>query len=408
MKILYLHQFFKTPHEPGGTRSYWISRELIARGHEVHMITSNKKIEGKVEKVVIDGIHVTYLNVMYDSGNMSLFQRFAAFMKFVLKATPQCFSHKNVDLVIATSTPLTIGIPALLLKKISRVPYVFEVRDLWPEVPIQMGGLRNPIAIYLAKWLEKKIYKNAIHIVALSPGMQEGIIRRGIPRGKTSMIPNMSKIDEFYQREPNPCLIKELGLENTSLKVIYFGAINIANKTSYITEAAKLLKDDPSIKFVFVGKGAEKQLLVDFVDRNALKNVGFLNNVPMKELSEIVNIFDVSLVTFDNIPILATNSPNKLFDSLSAGKAIIVNSRGWTKEMVETHECGFFTDPEKPEELACVLRKMSKDPVLVRQLGSNSRKLAETTFDKGLLCVQFADIITSLKPTHQSPSISPL
>src|SRR5690606_38032451 len=194
---IYIHQYFHTPNEAGGTRSYWISQELIKNGHTVTMLTTSKTIKGNIEKGKVDGINVIYLKVNY-SQKMSILRRLLSFVNFMLKSTLIAFKEKNVDLVISTSTPLTVGFPALVLKKLKNIPYVFEVRDLWPEVPIQMGGLKNKISIKMALWFEKSIYKNASHIITLSPGMQEGVIARNIPKEKTSMIPNMSKIEEFW------------------------------------------------------------------------------------------------------------------------------------------------------------------------------------------------------------------
>lgn len=396
MNILYIHQYFHTPYQAGSTRSYWIAQELIKNGHKVTMLTMNKKIYSKVERVEIDGIDVIYLDVRYDSGSMNFRQRLMAFLKFVFKSIPVALREKNIDLVIATSTPLTIGLPALAMKWFKKKPYIFEVRDLWPEVPIQMGGLKNIFLIKIALFLEKIIYKNAKHIVALSPGMYDGVIDRKISNKKVSMIPNMSKIDEFWRREKNVELIKKLGLKVDTFKVVYFGAMNIANGMHYIIDAAEILKDEQNIEFIFLGGGATEAELQERCKKENIKNALFLGNFPMEELSEIVNLCDVSLITFQNIPILATNSPNKLFDSLSAGKAIIVNSPGWTKDLVEENKCGFFVDPENPQDLADKILHLKMNPQTCLAMGENARTLAETTYDKSILCEKFADLVNSL------------
>src|SRR5690606_9974442 len=180
-------QYFTTPSEPGGTRSYWIAKELIKNGYEVTMLTSSSSIEDKIVKKNIDGINVIYLSVAY-SQQMNIWERAKSFFEFMWRSSTIALKMKDIDLVIATSTPLTVGLPALLLKKIKRIPFIFEVRDLWPEVPIQMKGIKNAVIIKLLKWFEKAIYKNARHIVALSPGMAEGVIARGIDKKKVSVI----------------------------------------------------------------------------------------------------------------------------------------------------------------------------------------------------------------------------
>jgi len=394
MKILYLHQYFKTPCEPGGTRSYWIARELIKNGHDVTMITAKALQQKNREEIVVDGVNVIYLNEDYNQ-NMSVYRRSRAFLKFVWKSTYEAKRHKDIDLVIATSTPLTIGIPALYLKWQKKIPYVFEVRDLWPEVPIQMGAIKNSCLIWLTRKFEKTIYKNATHVIALSPGMQYGVVKY-IEKVKTSMIPNMAKKDEFWPREKNVALEKELNLNPNSFKIIHFGALGLANGAKTIIESAKLLKEDDTVEFLFVGGGATEEQLQKECQENNLSNVKFLGRFPMKELSEIVNLSDVSIVSFKDLPILYTNSPNKMFDSLSAGKPIIVNSAGWTKDIVEKYNCGYYVNPNNPEELVEKIKFLQRNPQTIIQMGTNARKLAEEKYDKSILSKQFAGIIEDI------------
>lgn len=394
MNILYIHQYFKTPQEPGGTRSYWIAQELIKNGHTVTMITADPKATHKRREVVIDGIKVIYLQEAY-SQDMSISTRLKAFLGFVWKSIAEAKRHNGIDLVIATSTPLTVGITALFMKWFKKTPYIFEVRDLWPEVPIQMGAFTSPLIVKSTRWFEKTIYKNAEHVIALSPGMQDGVIKY-IPKDKTSMIPNMSKIDEFWPREKDNLLEQQLGLKADSFKIVHFGSLGLANGAETIIDSAKLLKDDDSIEFLFVGGGSTEDDLLQECERHNLKHVKFLGRFPMKETSEIVNISDVAIVSFKDLPILYTNSPNKLFDSLSAGKPIIVNSAGWTKDMVEKHNCGFYVNPKKPEELVQKILYMKKHPEDVKKMGLASRHLAETIYDKSILCKQFVEVVTKV------------
>ena len=255
MNLLYIHQYFQTPRDPGGTRSYWISKELIEQGHRVTMLTTSTNIDSKLERINIDGIDVVYLKVPY-SQNMSIFRRLLSFVGFMFFSTKVALQEKDVDLVIATSTPLTIGFPALVIKKFRKIPFLFEVRDLWPEVPIQMGGLNNKLVVKLAVWFEKAIYKNAKHIVALSPGMKEGVIKTGITEEKVTMIPNMSKVDIFGLRDKRVELYSKLGLQPDSFKVVYFGAMGIANGMDYIIEGISLLTDNNDIEYLFIGDGS--------------------------------------------------------------------------------------------------------------------------------------------------------
>lgn len=394
MKILYIHQYFVTPSEPGATRSYWISKELVSRGHHVTVITGNSESKHEPGRFDRDGIDVIYVKNLYNNSQTKL-QKVWSFFKFIFQSIAVATKEKDVDLVYATSTPLTIGAVALALRAIKGWRYVFEVRDLWPEFPIQVGAVTNPVLIWLLRKFEKRIYKRSEHVVALSPGMQEGVIKAGTPIEKTSMIPNMSKPDIFYPHEVNMDVVKQFGIDLTKFNVIHFGMLAVANGLDYIIKAAIELKKrgDSSIQFLFMGEGAMQPMLEEMVKENGLENVRFLGNYKVGVVAEVTNCCNASITSFKNLPILATNSPNKLFDSLSAGKTIIVNSAGWTKDMVEKDNCGFFVDPEKPEMLADKLLEVKDNKPLLDEWGKNARKLSVEVYDKAKLSAQVADVL---------------
>jgi len=400
MNILFIHQYFKTPNEPGATRIYFIVKRLMEHGHHVTVVTQSKGAKVGREVKEVDGIQVVYLKNAY-SNHMSIPMRLKSFANFMMKASIEVFNHKRMDLVIATSTPLSVGLPALLLKWFRNVPFIFEVRDLWPEVPIQMGGIKNPIVKKLAIGFEKLIYRNARHIVTLSPGMYAGVARY-VDANKISMIPNMAKIDRFWPRAKNVGLEKELGLKSESIKVIHFGTMGIANGLLYMLEAAKILQDqgEHDIVFVLLGEGRCENDLRHFTEIHHLRNVHFYKRVPMDLTSEIINLCDISLVSFKDIPILSTNSPNKLFDSLAAGKPIIVNSDGWTRKLVEDSQCGAYVDPNKPEALAQLLVDWKHKPQWLTAMANNSRQLAVTTYSESRLTKEYVDIVNALPIAH--------
>ena len=398
MKILYIHQYFNTPDEPGGTRSYWISKELVKRGHQVTMITStNAKLHPEPCTMMIDGIKVIYVKNAYNN-YMSPLRKIYSFVNFLNKAIDAGCKQNDIDLVFATSTPLTVGYVALRLKSKKGFPYVFEVRDLWPEFPIQIGAIKNALAIKILRWLEHRIYKKSEHVIALSPGMQDGIINAGIPKERTSMIPNMSKPDIFYPHEPNMEVVKRFDLDLNKFNVIHFGSMGKANGLEYIIEAANILhkKGDSSVNFVFMGDGATQPKIKRLAEEYGLNNVAFLGNHPLAVVSEVVNCCDLSITTFLPLPILKTNSPNKLFDSLSAGKPIAVNSAGWTKDLVEKENCGFYVDADKPEDLAEKLLEIKDNKDLLERWGKNSRHLSLEVFDKDILSGKVAEVLENV------------
>lgn len=394
MKVLYIHQYFVFPQEPGGTRSYWISKELVRRGHEVVMVTGTNKNHPEAEEIDADGIHVIYVKNAY-SNYMSSMERIKSFMRFVFKAINVSRKQKNVDMVFATSTPLTVGVVALWLKFTKRWKYVFEVRDLWPEALIQEGGINNGIIKWGLRLLEKWSYKYSSHVVALSPGMRDGVLKVGTPEEKCTMIPNMSKPDKFYPHEPKKEVVSQFNLDLKKFNIIHFGSMGICNGLEYIIEAARIAQKQgyDDLNFVFLGDGATQPELKRKSEEYQLRNVQFLGNHKMDTVSEIVNCCDASITSFSNIPILATNSPNKLFDSLSAGKPIIVNSAGWTKDMVEKDDCGFYVSPERPQELVDKLNEVKNDKDKLKRWGENARNLSLNVFNKELLTAKVVDVI---------------
>ena len=255
--------------------------------------------------------------------------------------------------------------------------------------------MKNKLAIWYLRRLERHIYERSEHVVALSPGMKDGVIKAGTPEAKVSMIPNMSKPDAFFPHEPNMEIAKQFNIDLTKFNVIHFGSMGRANGLQYIIEAARVLKErgDDSIRFIFLGSGATEPQLHSLSEKYGLTNVAFHGRSPMRTLSEVVNCCQASITSFRNLPILQTNSPNKLFDSLSAGKPIIVNSAGWTKDMVENENCGFFVDPEKPEMLADKLLEIKDNQPLLEEWGKNARRLSIDVYDKSKLSAQVAEVL---------------
>ncbi len=398
MKIIYLHQYFKTPEEPGGTRSYWFARKLIEHGHEVVMLTSTdqKLAKGYIRKKV-DGIDVIYVENAY-SNYMSKMAKIRSFLFFVFKSYKFVKREPDVDLIFATSTPLTIGIIPLLRYFLCKQKYVFEVRDLWPEFPIQIGALKNKLLIYCLKKYEALLYKYAEKIVALSPGMQEGILRTGVYPDKVYMLPNMAKPDLFYPRPVEDRLVREYAIDPNKFNIIHFGSMGVANGLDYIIETALILKQRKvaDVNFIFLGDGVTRPALVKKTEAYGLSNVLFLGNYNLSTTSGIVNACDASITSFLDLPVLYTNSPNKLFDSLSAGKPVIVNSAGWTKELVENSNCGFYVDPNDPGDFADKIVLYKNDKERLSSWASNARTLSLTVFDKNIIAGKFLDIINAV------------
>ena len=189
MKVLYIHQYFRKPTDGGPIRSYYLGKALVDSGVEVEIVTSHNNDNYRFEQV--EGINVHFLPIKYDN-RFSYFRRKISFLFFCIRSYFFIIKNiKNVDYCYATSTPLTIGITALMLKKINKIPYYFEVRDLWPEAPIQLGIIKNSLVKKALYYLEKTIYKNADKVITLSPGMSKGV-EKYISTDKIELISNIS------------------------------------------------------------------------------------------------------------------------------------------------------------------------------------------------------------------------
>lgn len=378
MRILYIHQYFATPEQGGITRSYEFSKHFISQGHEVIMITSHNNKKYKVEN--IEGIEVHWIPNYFDN-SLSIPGRISSYFKFAFKSLWVSMSIKKIDIMYATSTPLTIGITAMILKIFKRKPYVFEVRDLWPEFPIQMGAIKSKLLQKIAYSLEKNIYKYSESIIALSPGMRDGVIKYNLNK-EVSIIPNSSDLDIFYPREIDSNIAEKYKL-NRNFNIIHFGSMGIANGLSYIIETAKIAQEKSvDVSFIFIGGGKTESELKELSKKYGLRNVKLLGFLPKHEVSKIVNACDISITSFLDLPILYTNSPNKLFDSLAAGKVCIVNSNGWTRDLVEDNNCGYYVDPNNPEDFLEKIIQIKENPELKKEMEKNARKLAISQFDR--------------------------
>jgi len=404
MHILYLYQYFTTRQGVGHTRAYEFARQFVEQGHEVTVVTAGASRDAPSghEVALTEGIRVIRLRAGYSdyiSGtHLSYAARIRAFLDFSIKSTLFCLRQpeaRRADVLYASSPPLTVALPALLLSLLNRVPLIFEVRDCWPEAPIQMGALKNPGLISLMRLLEKLVYRRSKHVVALSPDMREAILATGVDRSKVDVVPNCADLDLFYPDVAGAAARREeLGVQGKFV-CLYFGAMGEANGLHAVLDSAEVLKKrgDEGIVFVLCGDGKERQGLVARASALGLSNVIFVDPVPKEELATIVASADVCLTHYKNVPILYTCSPNKLFDALSAGKPVIVNTPGWTKALLEEHEAGFYVRPDDPAHLADTLRELSQDPERIKVYGKNARALAESHFDRRAQALKLLGIL---------------
>lgn len=396
MKVIYLHQYFNTPAMKGGTRSYEMARRMVARGHEVHMITTRRDNEGTpgewtVENV--DGITVYWLAVPYHNG-MSYAERIKAFFQFAMKAGKKAVEVGG-DIIYATSTPLTIAIPAVKAKKKLKIPMVFEVRDLWPELPIAMGALKSPLTKYAARKLERYAYFNADQVIGLSPGMSEGVAKTGYLSENITTIPNSCDLDVFgVPRSAGDSFRAERPWLGDKPLVLYAGTMGHINGVSWLAElAAKVKALNPDVRFLVLGEGVDENKV-----RERAKSLGVYENnffmegrIAKQDVPKALQAADVCTSLFVPLKQMWANSANKFFDALAAGRPVAINYGGWQHELVRKNDIGLTLDEGDFESSAKQLVDLLDDPQRQQVYAQNARALAERRFSRDVLAKHLID-----------------
>lgn len=397
MKVLYLHQYFNTPDMSGGTRSYEMARRMVAAGHEVHMLTAYRKDDKQGEWFTTDeaGIQVHWYPVPY-SNHMSYGQRIKAFFAFAFAARKKALALEG-DIVFATSTPLTIALPGVLAARKHKIPMVFEVRDLWPEMPIAMGALKNPAMRFAAQKLERWAYRHSSAVVALSPGMKEGVVATGYPASQVAVIPNSSDNHEF-QHDPQAAeafRIQRPWLGDRPL-LVYTGTFGRVNGVGYMVELATALKKSGSdIRLLLVGDGQERPPVIEAAKAAGVyeDNLFFESVMPKREIPGLLAAATMASNLVIDLPAARANSANKFFDSLAAGKPVFINHGGWMHELVKSHDCGLAMWQTPVEQVAEALEARLHDNDWLAQAGAAAKTLAEKEFDRDVLAGQLMQVL---------------
>jgi glycosyltransferase involved in cell wall biosynthesis len=390
VKVLILHQHFNTPEKGGAIRSYYLAKALVDRGIETVVITGCN--EKAYRKETYEGIEVHYLPVAYDNA-FGFAARSFSFLKYIRHSVAVAKKIPHLDVCYAISVPLTVGLAALWLKRKTKVPYLFEVGDLWPDAPAQMGFLKNYFLVSFLFYLERLIYKEAKSIVALSLSIREAIEKK-ISGKKISVISNMADCD-FYEVATKDPLLEEKYKVKGKFVVSYIGTAGVANGLDYFLECANVSrKAELPIHFMLCGDGAMLPHLKASALKLDLKNISFTGFVNRIQVKEVMNVTDAIFVCYKNVPILQTGSPNKYFDGLASGKIIIVNFGGWIKDEIEKASCGIYLNPLQPSDFVKKIEPFLDDNKTI-QFQRAARSLAESKYNRKNLAGEFAHIFIS-------------
>ena len=402
MHILLIHQSFAALDEPGGTRHHELARRLVQRGHTVSIIaspisylTGAKRSDQKtfiVRSKLEPGIHLMRCNT-YHALHRSFFHRVFSFIGFMVSSFIAGLSVRKVDLVWGTSPPIFQGFTAWLLARLKGIPFLFEVRDLWPEFAIAVEVLTNRTLIRLSLWLESFLYRHADRVIINSPGFEAHVRQRGARH--VELVPNGADPAMFDPLDRGETF-RKLHHLNDKYVVLYAGAHGMSNDLGVLLESARLLADQPRIQIVLLGDGKEKANLQAQAATLNLSNVSFIASVPKDEITGAMAAADACVAILKPVQAYKTTYPNKVFDYMCAGRPVVLAIDGVIRDVVETGDCGIFTQPGDPLALAQAVRTLAGDPQRSREMGLNGRSYIEANFNRPLLAEKLAAIMEDM------------
>ena len=405
MHILLIHQAFVPIGEPGGTRHHELARYLLSQGHQVTVIaspvsylTGKSTTKARWREIQIDDLGVRIIKAWtLPALHRSFVWRVLAFLSFMLSSFFIGLSVRQVDLLWGTSPPIFQGITAWLLARLKRVPFLFEVRDLWPDFAIAVGVLKNRILIGLARFTEKFLYRHADHVVVNSPGYIEHVSARGAR--VVTVIPNGSDPDMFDPAENGRPFRVKHGLDDQFI-IMYAGAHGMSNDLGVVLDAAKMLADNPKVCFVFLGDGKEKDNLKQKAESLGLSNVLFLPPLPKDQMNVALAAADACLATLKPIELYKTTYPNKVFDYMAAGKPVLLGIDGVIRSVVDEAGAGLFFEPGNPQALADATKELMDHPELCTQMGYSGRTYILKYHSRAQIAEKFNHLLLSIRRKH--------
>jgi len=405
MNILYLCQVFEVGNDAGSERHFFFCKYAVSKGHQATAITSNVDYKNACVKIpgdsgtisrTIDGVDIHYV-YSYANFRGSFLKRFYYYLTYFFSTIVQSFKLKEVAVVYAVSTPLTVGFLGYIISRLRGIPFVFEVTDVWPDAPVACGVVKNKTIIKLAHWLEMFCYRKAAHIVVLGSSARDNIIAKGISPEKVSIITNgvdFSLFNSVHDESKRGEVRARYGFGDKFV-AMYMGAHGAYNALGTIVETASILKDDQRFLFVFVGDGDEKPKLQQRIVDLGLTNVKFVNPVPRVESVALLSAADAFLLPNRKGDFFTGNLPNKLFDFLASARPVIVAGAGETPELVLAADCGRVGSAEDSNAMAEALVEIAAMPVGERlAMGAKGRKYVMENYDRSMLSERFLKIVS--------------
>jgi glycosyltransferase involved in cell wall biosynthesis len=401
-KFLIVTQYFPPEIGGGSQRSVGFAEELSTLGMDIKVITpfpsylmNKNEVKTKLklfEKQNINGLEV-YRTFVFASDRGNFLKRMMYYLSFTFSASiVALFELKKINFVLTISPPLFTGIVGLLIKKIKRAKFIFDIGDLWPESAVQLGFLTNQTAIKLAEKLERKIYREADFVNVVTNCTREKLLSLHPYIKKLSYTPNFVNLDVIKKREKPAYLLDELNIHDRMI-FGYAGNIGGAQGLKIITEAAKKVKESKNITFLILGDGVEKDLIENEITKYDLVNVKILPPVKREIVADYIALFDVMIIPLVKKELFTITIPSKLYESMAAEIPVLLAVDGEARRIMEKYNCGIFIEPENSSMLAEKVLELSSNPQALKQYGTNGRKGAEEEFARKKVINNFFNTI---------------
>ncbi|MGH7751604.1 MAG: glycosyltransferase family 4 protein [Gemmatimonadales bacterium] len=389
MHILLIHQVFTRLSDAGGTRHAEFARHLAARGHRVTVVSGERSYLtgeslGAPRREQLEPGVVVIRTPVRGGGQRTWPSRSAGFLSFMISAFRAGLRVPAVDLVWGTSPPLQQAVSAWAVAAARRVPWVFEVRDLWPEFAVAVGVLRNPLWIAIARWWESFLYRHADRLIVNSPAFTAHLVSRGAEAARIVSIPNGVDPGMFDPQADGADFRRRHGMEGKFV-ALYAGAHGLSNDLTVLLQAAEKLMDEPQIVVALVGDGREKPALVAEASRRGLANVRFLPAQPKSAMGTVLAAADCGIAILKAIRAYRTTYPNKVFDYMAAGRPVVLAIDGAVREVVEAARAGVAVPPGDAAALAEAVRRLARDRDQARAMGRNGREHVVAHFSRAAL-----------------------
>lgn len=402
MHILFLCHYFPPEVNAPASRTYENAKRWVRAGHKVTVLTCHPSHPGGVvypgfknsvhawdEK---DGIRVLRVGT-YLSANKGFVKRTANYVSFMLSAMAQCWRVRDVDLVVSTSPQFFCGMGGYFVSRLKRSPWVLEIRDLWPESIIAVGAIKNRRVIEALEGIESFLYRKADHIISLTNAFKRHIMDRGIAGEKISVVTNGADLERYSPGERMNDVRAELGLGEDVFLASYIGTHGMAHGLGTILKAAKRLENEPHIRFLLVGDGAEREKLFRAKEDMGLTNVIMLGQQPKERMPLFLAASDACLVLLIKSELFKTVLPSKIFEAMAMKRPIILGVEGESRELVEEGGCGVCIEPENDQELAEAVLRLAREPELGRKLGESGAEFVARRFDREVLAMEYLGVL---------------